>query len=248
MLYGVKKAYCWTNVEFVSLPLADVKHIRECLGVTVNDVVLALVSGSLRRYLAARGELPARPLVAEVPTSTDAAGAPRRRTGNRVSNLFTSLCTDVDDPVERVRRIHEVTAAAKEINRALGPDLYREWTDYAPPGPLPAFMRLYSRLRIADRLVPAVNVIVSSVPGPRRPLRWAGGRLRHLFSVGPLIEGTALNVTAWSYVDRLDVGVLTCPERVGSPREIVDGLAAALDELLAAANGVAPPERFAQGA
>ena len=230
----------------VSLPLDDVKHVRAALGVTVNDVVLALVAGALRRYLDARGELPRRALVAEVPTSTDAVDAPRRRTGNRVSNLFTSLCTDVTDPLERVRRIHDVTAAAKEVNRVLGPELYREWTDYAPPGPLPAFMRLYSWLRVADHLVPPINVIVSSVPGPRRPLQWAGGRLRHLFSVGPLIEGTALNVTAWSYVDRLDVGVLTCPEHVATPREIADGLASALDELLAAVNAARPVARAAQ--
>ena len=232
----------------VSLPLGDVKHVRAALGVTVNDVVLALVAGTLRRYLGVRGQLPERALVAEVPTSTDAADGPRRRTGNRVSNLFTSLCTDVVDPLERVRRIHEVTAAAKEINRALGPELYRDWTDYAPPGPLPAVMRLYSRLRVADRLVPPINVIVSSVPGPRRPLHWAGGRLRHLFSVGPLIEGTALNVTAWSYVDRLDVGVLTCPDRVGSPREIADGLASALDELLMAVNAAQGTSPAAQRA
>lgn len=218
----------------VSLPLDDVKQVRASLEVTVNDVVLGLVAGALRRYLAERNALPDRPLVAEVPTSTDAAGAPRRQTGNRVSNLFTSLCTDVADPVERLRRIHEVTAAAKDINRALGPELYREWTDYAPPGPLPALMRLYSRLRVADHVVPPINVIVSSVPGPRRPLRWAGGRLRHLFSVGPLIEGVALNVTAWSYVDRLDVGVLCCPQLVDSAREVADGLVAALDELRAA--------------
>ena len=147
--------------------------------------------------------------------------------------------------MQRVLRIHDVTAVAKEINLALGPDLYREWTDYAPPRPLSGLMRLYSRLHLADRHVPAVNVIVSSVAGPRRPLRWAGGRLRHLFSVGPLIEGTAVNVTAWSYVDRLDVGVLTCPEHVATPREIADGLADALDELLAAANAASATERVA---
>lgn len=231
----------------VSLPLDDVKQVRASLGVTVNDVVLALVAGALRRFLELRDALPERALVAEVPTSTDAAGAPRRQTGNRVSNLFTSLCTDVADPVERVRRIHEVTAAAKDVNRALGPELYRDWTDYAPPGPLPAFMRLYSRLRIADHLAPPINVIVSSVPGPRRPLGWAGGRLRHLFSVGPLIEGVALNVTAWSYVDRLDVGVLCCPRQVASPREIAGGLGAALDELRAATTA-APQASVALGA
>jgi len=220
----------------VSLPLDDVKTVKARLHVTVNDVFLALVAGSLRRYLEARGELPERALVAEVPTSTD-AGGPRRLVGNRVSNLFTSLCTDLADPIERLHRIHEVTCATKEINLALGPDMYREWTDYAPPRPLAALFRLYSRMRIADRHAPAVNVIVSCVPGPRRLLNWTGGQLQHLFSVGPIIEGAALNVTAWSYADRLDVGVLTCPDRIASPREIALGLGLALEELLAASEG-----------
>ena len=238
--------YAARSFATASLPLDDLKAVKSRLGVTMNDVVLALVAGSLRRYLEARGELPERALVAEVPTSTDATGAPRRLAGNRVSNLFTSLCTDLADPVARLRRIHEVTSAAKQINRALGPDLYREWTDYAPPRPLAALFRLYSRLRIADRHVPAVNVIVSCVPGPRRLLRWTGGELQHLFSVGPIIEGAALNVTAWSYVDRLEVGVLTCPERIASPREIALGLGLALEELLVASQerppaGLSPP-------
>jgi len=88
-----------------------------------------------------------------------------------------------------------------------------------------------------------VNLIVSSVPGPREPLYWAGGRLIDIFSVGPLIEGAGLNVTAWSYVDRLNVGILSCPERLAEPREILDGTRGALDELVAAAS-----RRLARGA
>ncbi|HLK11027.1 MAG TPA: wax ester/triacylglycerol synthase family O-acyltransferase [Candidatus Binatia bacterium] len=216
-----------------ALPLGELRAVKEAAGVTLNDVVLALVAGALGRYLVARGGLPTRPLVAEVPVGTDPPGA-RRLGGNRLSNLFTSLCTDVADPAARLRAIHEVTRAAKELHALLGPELYQAWTQYAPPRLFAWWMRWYSRLRLADWHGPPVNAIVSTVPGPRVPLAWSGGQLAAVYSVGPIVEGVPLNVTAWSYVDRLCVGVLTCPRQVADPHEITDGLQQALAELRAA--------------
>ncbi len=83
-------------------------------GVTINDVLLALVAAALRGYLSARGELPPRPLLAEVPVATDRPGMRPRLAGNRLSNIFTSLATDVADPVARLRVIHDSMRAAKE--------------------------------------------------------------------------------------------------------------------------------------
>jgi WS/DGAT/MGAT family acyltransferase len=227
--------------EFASaaFPLDDIRLVRRAFGVTVNDVLLALVAGALRARLAARGEAPARPLVAEVPVATDASGE-RRLGGNRLSNIFTSLCTDVADPAARLVGIHAVMQTAKTLHEALGADLYRSWTELTPPRPFHWALRLYSRLRLADRHRPAVNVIVSSVPGPRVRLGWPGGELEAIYSVGPIVEGAALNVTAWSYVDRLCIGVLTCPDLVPEPQAIAAGLHAALDELVAAAGRATP--------
>jgi diacylglycerol O-acyltransferase / wax synthase len=210
---------------FVSttMPLADVKAVKNALGVTVNDVLLAMVAGSLRSYLQERHALPAESLVAEVPVATDAPGV-QRRTGNRLSNIFTSLRTDLDDPVARIRAIHDVTQAVKALHEALGPDLYESWSQYAPPRLFAGWMRFYSGRQLANRYRPAINVIVSSVPGPRAPLAWPSGRLDAIFSVGPIIEGTALNVTAWSYADHLHVGVLACPDLVPDVPEIAAGL------------------------
>lgn len=217
-----------------ALPLDDVRRVRAALGVTVNDVLLALVAGSLRAWLAARGERPALPLVAEVPVGTDPPGT-RRLAGNRLSNIFTTLCTDVADPVARLRRIRDVMQVAKELHEVMGADLFASWIAYAPPRLTAAWMRLYTRLHLVRRHAPPINVIVSSVPGPRVPLAWPGGALEAIYSVGPLIEGAALNVTAWSYVDRLCVGALTCPDLVPDPQAITDGLHAALAELVTAA-------------
>jgi WS/DGAT/MGAT family acyltransferase len=226
---GAGRAFATT-----SLPLEAIRSVRSEFGVTVNDVLLALVAGALRAYLSARGGLPRRALVAEVPVSTDAAGAGVRTVGNRLSNLFTSLCSDVADPAERLRAIHAVTREAKTLHDLLGPDMYGEWTAYAPPWAFAWLVRQYSRWRLADRHRPPVNLIVSCVPGPREALRWSGGRLESIFSVGPIIEGAGLNVTAWSYVDRLNVGVLSCPRRVPDPHAIADRLADELDLLHAA--------------
>lgn len=222
-----------------ALPLGAVKVVKDAFGVTLNDVLLGLVAGALSGHLAARGERPSRPLIVEVPVATDAPGA-RRLAGNRLSNLFTSLCTDVDDRAARLRAIHRVAASAKEVHLALGPDLYEAWMAYAPPRPLAWAMRLYSRWRLADRHAPPVNVIVSCVPGPRAPLRWPGGRLEAIYSVGPIIEGAGLNVTAWSYGDRLCVGVLACPRLLPDPGDIAERLQAELTELAALASDRRP--------
>lgn len=224
----------------LSLPLDDIRGVRAACGVTVNDVLLAVVAGALRGYLAARGEVPRRPLLAEVPVGTDPPGAPPRLGGNRVANVFTSLCTDVDDPLERLRQIHLHMQAGKELNRALGPELFRLWTEHTPPRPFAWVVRQYARLRIADRHPPPINVIVSSVPGPRQRLYWSEGSLWALYSVGPLVDGVGLNVTAWSYVDRLNVGLLACPDRLRDLDELVERMRAALAELRRAAGRTAP--------
>jgi diacylglycerol O-acyltransferase len=212
------------------LPLDDVKAVRAAFGVSVNDVVLGLVAGALRAHLLATGALPDRPLVAGVPVAADPASA--RLSGNRVSNLFTSLRTDIADPVERLAAIHDVTGAAKEVQNLLGIDMLADWVEYAPPKPYAWFMRLYSRFGLAERHRPPINLVVSNVPGPREPLYIAGGRLDGIWSVGPILEGIGLNVTVWSYLDRIHVGVLGCREHWDDLHVVSDGIAAALAELV----------------
>lgn len=217
-----------------SLPLADVKEVRRRHDVTVNDVVLAVVAGALRRWLDERGERLRASLVAGVPVATDAPGAEPRLGGNRVSNLFTSLATDVDDPLERLLLISRTTAESKVVQRTLGPEMLLDWVQFTPPGPMTAAMRAYSRLRAASYHRAPFNVVVSNVPGPREPVTIAGARLVDLFSVGPILEGIGLNVTVWSYVDRLNFSLLSCPDLLPDLRPVADQLRPALDELLEA--------------
>lgn len=214
-----------------SLSVSEIKALQKAHGVSMNDVVLAVVGGALRRWLLSLGELPDRPLVAGVPVATDPPGADRRLGGNRVSNLFTSLATDLADPRERLRQISRTTRESKAVQQTLGPDMLVDWVQFAPPAPLSAAMRLYSRLRGAAYHPPPLNVVVSNVRGPKEPVSIAGARLVDLYSVGPILEGIGLNVTAWSYVDRMNFSFLTCPDLVADVEALVAELSPALQEL-----------------
>jgi len=221
------------------LPLEDVELVRDRHAVSVNDVVLAVTGGALRTYLAARGELPDQPLVAAVPLSTSPRGE-RRLAGNRVANLFTTLATDEDDAVVRLRHIHEVTAEAKLVQQLLGIDMLQDWVEYTPPGPYAWLVGQYSHRRVADRVPPPINVVISNVPGPRQPLFADGARLAELYSVGPVLEGVGVNITVWSYLDRLFVGVLGCRESLPDADELARALEESLTDLVRA-SVAAPP-------
>lgn len=215
-----------------SLSLDDFKRVRKAFGVTLNDVVLAVAAGAMRSWLDARGEVPSASLVAGVPIATDSAEAAVRLGGNRVSNLFTSLHTDVDDPAERLLAISRTTSEAKVLQRALGLDMLERWVQFTPPGPFHLFMRAYSRLRAADLHPAPFNVVVSNVPGPPVPVHIAGARLSELYSVGPILQGIGLNLTVWSYLDTMAFSALACPDTLDDLPGLVAGLRPALEELL----------------
>jgi diacylglycerol O-acyltransferase / wax synthase len=214
---------------FASVPLDDVKEIKNALDATVNDIVLALSAAALRRYLHDRGELPARPLMAGVPVSVGEMGT--RSSGNKVSNLFTSIPTDVADPIERVRTVHRMMKGAKEVHNALGAEMLSDWTELTPPRPFAAFMRFYSRRGLASRHRPPINVVISNVPGPQAPLDIGGARLVSIYSMGPILEGIGLNITVWSYCGSLNFGIVSCQELMPDLWRLTDHIQDALEEL-----------------
>jgi diacylglycerol O-acyltransferase len=212
-----------------TLPLDDLKAIRRAAGTTLNDVYLAVCGGALRRYLLDRGELPDRPLVASVPVSTDPDVA--RMSGNRVDNLYVSVGTDVPDPLVRLRQIHEGAHAAKEVRQLLGHDLLADRADIVPPQIYHSVVRLWSRSHIADHVHPPLNVVLSNVAGPPDRIFFGPIEVESLYSVGPILEGIGLNITAWSYSGALGVSLLACPLSLPQPWLIIDALNDALDEL-----------------
>jgi len=207
-----------------TLSLASVRRVKDAQGATVNDVILALCAGALRRYLAARGELPDRPLNTSVPVAADAGGAALRLSGNRVAYLLTALPTQIAEPALRLRAVREVTAEAKLELELGGRALALEWMEYLPPLPYAWLRRSYARLRLSDHLPTPSNLVVSNVPGPRETLYWNGAKLVELYSIGPLSEGIGLNFTVWSYLDRLHVAALACREQMPDLPNLVASL------------------------
>ncbi|HVM10594.1 MAG TPA: wax ester/triacylglycerol synthase family O-acyltransferase [Acidimicrobiales bacterium] len=222
---------------FAQVQLDDVKKVKNKLGGTVNDVVLALCAGALKSYLEDRGEHVTDPLVAMVPISVrteDQQGA----MGNRVSSMLTSLATHIDDPVERLAAISAGTKHAKEQDKAIGAETLMDWAEFAAPGLAARAARLYSRMKLADRHRPIFNVTISNVPGPDFPLYSAGARMVAYYPMGPIADGGALNITVMSYMGTMCFGLVACRETVPEVWSIAEGLRSSLDELVKAADAV----------
>ena len=219
---------------FTQIPLDDVKMIKNALGGTVNDVVLALCSGALRTYLSDRDELPSDPLVAMVPISVrteDLKGA----MGNQVSQMLVSLATTEADPVERLRTISSGTDGAKEQEKAIGAETLMNWAEFAAPAVAARAARLYSNMKLADRHRPLFNVTISNVPGPNFPLYSAGARMVAMYPMGPIADGGGLNITVMSYMGTMFFGLVACADTVPDVWDIATALESALDELRKAA-------------
>jgi diacylglycerol O-acyltransferase / wax synthase len=228
----------------LSIPLADAKLVRQVFECTVNDVILAGVAGGLRRLFEARGENVERALVAMVPVSTrldptDAAES----LGNQVSGMLVSLATNLEDPLERLMVIARSTRLAKEQEKLHRGRLVGELAQVAAPGLVSRLARAVAGTRIFDRLPPPFNVTVSGVKGPDFALFCAGSRVSALYPVGPIAEGTGLNITVLSYLDQVHFGLLGCRKLLPE----LDDLAVFLDDSLGEIVGCALDARGAAG-
>lgn len=224
-------------VAFGHASLDDLKFVKNAFGATVNDVVLAACTESLRHWLIAHDSLPDRALVASVPISVHAETSEEMGT-NRVSVMMVSLPVHLEDPVNQLAVIREDTKGAKEIHRALGADVLVALADVAPQQLLNRAIRLYSRMNLADRHQPVHNLIVSNVPGPPIPLYCAGGRVVATFPMGPILEGCALNITVLSNMGNVDFGAIACRESVPDLWDLATGFADAVALLKKAAEEV----------
>jgi WS/DGAT/MGAT family acyltransferase len=223
-------------VALGSMSLADVKEIKTAFGATVNDVVLAVVTHGLRRYLAAHDRLPDRALVCSVPVSVH--GSSRGASANQVSNMFVSLPVHLDDPIDRLRAVQAAALDAKRLQGVVGSDTLSDVVDLLPPRALHLAAAFYSQARLADRLPPVHNLVVSNVPGSPVPLYFAGARLAGIFPLGPLMEGAALNISVISNLGELDIGVISCPDLAPRLRDLVSGVREGVTVLLERARSV----------
>jgi diacylglycerol O-acyltransferase / wax synthase len=213
-----------------TLSLADAKETAKRLNVTFNDLVLATVAGALRDLLLRYDGRADRPLLSNVPVSTDKSAD--RISGNALSGLPVSLPVHVDDPIERVRLTALATRIAKDDHQIVGPDLYSRMMNYVPTALAPAIFRRQAA-RAARNSV--MNVPVSNVPGPRERGEIGGAPVTEFYSTGVLSAGAAVNITVWSYVDQLDIAVLSDDRTFDDVHEATDAIVHAFAEIRSAA-------------
>ena len=217
------------RLSFVSVPLEDIKAVRHHFDVKINDVILALVTTALRRYLVDVDALPDKPLIASVPVSTREIDD--TDVGNKIASMFVALPVQVEDPIERMHVIHESTMSAKEMTKAVRARRIQALAESAPPAIINlAFRTMFSAQ--LDQVVPAAaNVLVSNVPGPPIPLYSAGARVLAIYPIGPLMMGMGINCTVMSYMDSVDFGLQCDPELIADPWQISAYIPDALKEL-----------------
>ncbi|MCF6386628.1 wax ester/triacylglycerol synthase family O-acyltransferase [Mycobacterium sp. MBM] len=213
-----------------SLSLADVKSTGKQLGATINDMVLAMSSGALRRLQLHYEGKADHPLLASVPMSFDFS--PDRISGNRFSGVLMALPVDESDVLERVRKASAAANLAKEGHQLIGPELVARWASYMPPAAVEA---LFRRLSDKDGQNKVLNLNISNVPGPRQRGKVGGATVSEIYSVGPLTAASGLNITVWSYVDQLNISVLSDTETVGDPHEVTEAMVQELREIRRAA-------------
>lgn len=224
------------RVAYGSLPLEDVKKLKKVFGVTVNDVVMALCAGAMRRWLEEHDALPPEPLITMVPLSVrtpEQAGS----AGNQISIMLAPLPTHVGDPAERLA---EVTKAMGEAKKRYQP-LPATWlVDFS--GMLPAALGGLSAramMRYLGATSPLFNLVVSNVPGAQIPLYLAGARLLGQYPVSAITDASGgLNITVMSYHGQLDFGLVACRELIPDLWSVIGYLGEALDELNKLAAGV----------
>jgi len=196
-----------------SMPLAEIKALKSGIGATVNDVVMAISAGALRNYLLTHDALPEAPLRAMVPVSVR-TGEEADPWTNRVSGLVSNLPTNIEDPLERVMSVHQSMMAAKSQFDMLPADTLVDAAQLTLPAVAVQASRVAASLRLGDRGTAPVNVVISNVPGPRRPLYMAGAKMKRFYPVSTVAEGVGLNITVQSYLDTLDFGLVSCRELI----------------------------------
>ena len=193
---------------FGQIGLDEVKAVKNAHGCTVNDVVVSICAGAVRRWLLDHNELPDEPLVAQIPVSvrTDEQVGTY---GNRIMLMSAPLHTEEPDPERRLQRTHESLLEMKERHRALPAELLQDANHFIPPAVFSRAARLTFRLSTTNPVGrPTWNLVISNVPGPQFPLYCAGARLEANYPVSVITDGMGLNVTVMSYHGHMDFGIV----------------------------------------
>lgn len=218
-----------------SFPLAEVKAIKNAVpGATINDAVLAIVGGALRKYLDAKNELPGDSLIAMAPISVRTEGE-GGTAGNQVSGMMVSLGTHIEDPLERLQIVHDGAVNSKAMTSAVGARTLTDYSQFIPSSLAGLAARMYTSMGLAERASPQMNCVVTNVPGPQQPLYFAGAQAVKMVGCGPIFDGMALIHPVFSYCGEIAVSFTSCREVLPDPEFYSECIQASFDELKAAA-------------
>ena len=227
-------------VEGRTFSLQDVRDIRKRVpGATVNDVILTVCSGAMRKYLTFHKELPEESLVAMAPISVRSESE-EGTAGNRISAMSVTLYSDEIDPLERLRKMHRGTQASKATAEAVGAQTMTDITQFMPGALAGLAARLYTRLGLANAVKPFLNTVITNVPGPQIPIFFTGARLVGLYGMGPVMDGMGIIHPVFSFSGRISISVTACRDAMPDPGFYAKCIQASFDELLDAATSASP--------
>lgn len=215
----------------VTLPLADLHRTRRRHGASLNDAVLFVIGGALRRFLTKHGPLPRKPLIAAVPVSTRAAGDATSNT--QATMTLMSLGTHLASPAERLAHVMASSRSMKAQMAQLKSLMPTDFPSLGIPWLMQAGAMLYGRARVAEKLPVVANLVISNVPGPQVPLYLAGARMLTNYPASIAVHGLALNVTVQTYDQSLDIGLMACGEALPETAELAAYVEAAFMEFQA---------------
>lgn len=221
----------------ISLPLAALNATRRKHKASLNDAVLTVCSGALRRYFLKHGPLPRKSLVAGVPVSTRAKGD--TSSNNQATMTVVSLGTHIADPAKRLAHVLAATAAMKNNLGAMKSLMPTDFPSLGVPWLMESLSNLYAKARVADRLPAIANVTISNVPGPTVPLYMAGAMMLTNYPTSIVVHGVALNITVQTYNESLEFGLIACGEAMPEVAELARHVQAAFDEFQALSASVA---------
>jgi len=235
-------------VEGRRFDLAEVRAIKNVVaGATVNDVILTVCGGALRKYLQAKHELPDAPLIAMAPISVRSTNE-KGELGNRVAAMTVALGTHIDDPLERLQAVNHSARSSKAVTNAVGAKLMTDYSQFIPSTTAALAARLYVQWGLGERLNIPFNCVITNVPGPQFPLYSSGAKLLAQYGLGPIFDGMGLIFPVVSYNGKIFVSVTSCREMLPDPEFFSVCLQESFDELKNAAIIVPEPAIAASAA
>jgi len=226
-----------------SFSLEEIRAIKSRVdGATVNDVVVSVCGGALRRYLESKGELPEESLVAMAPISAR-PDQMRKAAGNMVSTMSLPVRSDIADPLERLRAVHEESDRAKKLALTVGTSVAADFAQFLPSTTTGLMASAYSRYGLAKHLPPLFNTVITNVPGPNFPLYSMGSRMVASFGLGPIAHGLGLFQPVIGYNGQITISAISCREMMPDPSFYCDCLTESFEELKKATARKTPRKR-----